>query len=77
MSYIAEDEGMMKKVIAFIKNLRRENKENAKGALSASPDPKLEKEAQELYGIYNSADITEEELSAIVGEARAQVYGKK
>lgn len=76
MSYIAEDEGMIKKVIAYIKRLRSQNKVDKKGALSSSPDPTLAKEAAELYGLLGEADINEDELSSIVNDVRQEVYGK-
>lgn len=75
MSYIAGDDNMLRKVIDYIKKLREQAADKEEGALASPADPSLEKEAAQLYGLYQSDDITDEELDSIVADARREVYG--
>lgn len=77
MSYIVDDDNMLRKVIAYIKKLRKQSTSNNDGALSSSPDESLEKEARQMYGLFQSNDLSDEELSSIVADARKAVYGEK
>lgn len=76
LSYIVGDDNMMKKVIAYIKRLRSQSVAKKGGALGSPDDPTLKKEAEELYGLFRSDDLSDEDLSEMVGEARREVYGK-
>lgn len=53
---------MLKKVIDYIKKLRKQSTNKKKGALTSPPDESLEKEAQQMYGLFQSDDLNDEEL---------------
>lgn len=77
VSYIVDDDHMLKKVIDYIKKLRKQASVKEDGALTSPVDKSLEEEANQLYGLFQSDDLSDEELSSIVADARREVYGKK
>lgn len=66
----------MTKVLEYIKKVRRQAAKDNGGALSAPADKELETEASELYGMFNNSALPEEDIEAMVSEARREVYGK-
>lgn len=47
------------------------------GALAGPADYTLEKEAKKLYGLFQSDDLTDNDITSIVADARKAVYDKK
>lgn len=77
MSYIVDDDYMLQKVINYIKKLRMQTTKEKDGALTGPVDYTLEKEAKQLYGLFQSDDLTDNDLTSIVADARKAVYGNK
>lgn len=75
LSYIVGDDKLTRKVLDYIKRLRRQSAPATSGALSEPADVRLEREAKELYGLFENDSLTDSDVEQMVNEARREVYG--
>lgn len=75
MSFIVGDDNMLRKVINYIKRLRKQAADKELGALTGPVDKTLEEEAGQLYGLFQTDDMSDAELTSMVADARKAVYG--